>query len=90
MTSHYVTADLKAGPIIEQHIICINHRYDVKKFDEIGNYIETAVIAQTVEYQVPHKVIVNNGNKTIGFNQQTITRRMAGVYNVSILRVFCV
>lgn len=67
-TSHYVTADLDEGPIIEQNVIRVNHRYDVKSLKKIGRHVEATVLAQAVEYHVLHKVIVNNGNKTIVFD----------------------
>ncbi|MCG1010772.1 formyltetrahydrofolate deformylase [Salinicoccus sp. ID82-1] len=67
-TSHYVTADLDEGPIIEQNVIRVNHRYDVKSLKKIGRHVEATVLAQAVEYHVLHKVIVNHGDKTIVFD----------------------
>lgn len=67
-TSHYVTSDLDEGPIIEQNVIRVNHRYDVKSLKKIGRHVEASVLAQAVEFHVLHKVIVNNGNKTIVFD----------------------
>lgn len=67
-TSHYVTEDLDEGPIIEQDVIRINHRYNVKDLRKIGRHIESTVLAQAVEYHTEHKVIITEGNKTIVFN----------------------
>lgn len=67
-TSHYVTSDLDEGPIIEQNVIRVNHRYDVKSLKKSGRHVEASVLAQAVEYHVLHKVIVNNDNKTIVFD----------------------
>ncbi|MCI8279119.1 formyltetrahydrofolate deformylase [Staphylococcus xylosus] len=67
-TSHYVTADLDEGPIIDQDVTRINHRYNVQDLRKIGRHVESSVLAQAVEYHVQHKVIVNDGNKTIVFN----------------------
>ncbi|PHK50827.1 formyltetrahydrofolate deformylase [Staphylococcus edaphicus] len=67
-TSHYVTSDLDEGPIIEQDVTRINHRYSVQDLRKIGRHIESTVLAQAVEYHVQHKIIVNDGNKTIVFN----------------------
>lgn len=67
-TGHYVTSDLDEGPIIEQNVTRVNHRYDVKSLRKIGRHVESSVLAQAVEYHVLHKVIVNNGNKTIVFD----------------------
>ncbi|AID01768.1 formyltetrahydrofolate deformylase [Staphylococcus xylosus] len=67
-TSHYVTSDLDEGPIIDQDVTRINHRYNVQDLRKIGRHVESSVLAQAVEYHVQHKVIVNDGNKTIVFN----------------------
>ncbi|WP_145461752.1 formyltetrahydrofolate deformylase [Staphylococcus saprophyticus] len=67
-TSHYVTSDLDEGPIIEQDVTRINHRYSVQDLRKIGRHVESTVLAQAVEYHVQHKIIVNDGNKTIVFN----------------------
>lgn len=67
-TSHYVTSDLDEGPIIEQDVTRINHRYNVQDLRKIGRHVESSVLAQAVEYHVQHKIIVNDGNKTIVFN----------------------
>jgi len=67
-TSHFVTSDLDEGPIIDQDVTRINHRYNVQDLRKIGRHVESSVLAQAVEYHVQHKVIVNDGNKTIVFN----------------------
>lgn len=67
-TSHYVTSDLDEGPIIDQDVTRINHRYNVQDLRKIGRHVESSVLAQAVEYHVQHKIIVNDGNKTIVFN----------------------
>ena len=67
-TSHYVTSDLDEGPIIDQDVTRINHRYNVQDLRKKGRYVQFFVLAQAVEYHVQHKVIVNDGNKTIVFN----------------------
>ncbi|MGO1997899.1 MAG: formyltetrahydrofolate deformylase, partial [Staphylococcus equorum] len=67
-TSHYVTSDLDEGPIIDQDVTRITHRYNVQDLRKIGRHVESSVLAQAVEYHVQHKVIVTKGNKTIVFN----------------------
>ena len=67
-TSHYVTSDLDEGPIIDQDVIRINHRYNVQDLRKIGRHVESSVLAQAVEYHVLHKVIVTANSKTIVFN----------------------
>ncbi|MBF0738720.1 formyltetrahydrofolate deformylase [Staphylococcus arlettae] len=66
-TGHYVTSDLDEGPIIDQDVIRINHRYNVQDLRKTGRHVESQVLAQAVEYHVLHKVIVTTGNKTIVF-----------------------
>lgn len=67
-TSHYVTSDLDEGPIIEQDVTRVNHRYSVQDLRKIGRHVESTVLAQAVEYHVLHKVIVTNNNKTVVFS----------------------
>lgn len=67
-TSHYVTSDLDEGPIIDQDVTRITHRYNVQDLRKIGRHVESSVLAQAVKYHVQHKVIVTKGNKTIVFN----------------------
>ena len=64
-TSHYVTSDLDEGPIIDQDVIRINHRYNVQDLRKIGRHVESSVLAQAVEYHVLHKVFVTASSKTI-------------------------
>ena len=66
-TSHYVTSDLDEGPIIDQDVIRINHRYNVQDLRKIGRHVESSVLAQAVEYHVLHKVIVTANHKTVVF-----------------------
>ena len=39
-TSHYVTEDLDAGPIIEQDIVRVSHEHDVRDSYEKGQDLE--------------------------------------------------
>lgn len=66
-TGHYVTSDLDEGPIIDQDVTRINHRYNVKALRKKGRHVESRVLANAVELHVQHKVIVTEGNKTIVF-----------------------
>ncbi len=47
-TSHYVTADLDAGPIIAQDVIPVNHKDSVSDLVRKGQDIEKLVLAQAV------------------------------------------
>ncbi|MFI3333449.1 MAG: formyltetrahydrofolate deformylase [Rikenellaceae bacterium] len=65
-TSHYVTNDLDAGPIIEQDITRISHRDSVNSIVHKGRDIEKIVLSHAVEKHIEHKILVY-GNKTIIF-----------------------
>lgn len=65
-TSHYVTNDLDAGPIIEQDITRISHRDSVSDLIHKGRDIEKIVLSRAVEKHIEHKILVF-GNKTVIF-----------------------
>jgi formyltetrahydrofolate deformylase len=65
-TAHYVTADLDAGPIIEQEVARVDHRATVEDMRRVGRYVERQVLAQAVTWHVEDRVIVE-GPRTIVF-----------------------
>ena len=65
-TAHYVTADLDAGPIIEQDVERVDHRHSVEDLKRIGRYIERVVLARAVAWHVEDRILVY-GNKTVVF-----------------------
>jgi formyltetrahydrofolate deformylase len=65
-TAHYVTAELDAGPIIEQDVCRVDHRHSVDDLRRAGRYVEREVLARAVSWHVEDRVIVH-GNKTIVF-----------------------
>ncbi|PJF25163.1 MAG: formyltetrahydrofolate deformylase [Phototrophicales bacterium] len=65
-TSHYVTADLDAGPIIEQDIIRVNHRDSPDDLVRKGRDVEKLVLARAIWAHINHRILVYN-NKTIVF-----------------------
>ncbi len=65
-TSHYVTSDLDAGPIIEQNITRISHRDTVESLVRKGRDLEKIVLSQAVEQHIQHKILTYK-NKTILF-----------------------
>ncbi|RWR05665.1 formyltetrahydrofolate deformylase [Siminovitchia fortis] len=65
-TAHYVTNDLDEGPIIEQDVIRVTHRYTAEDLKVAGRHVEKQVLAHAVAWHVENKVIVH-GNKTIIF-----------------------
>jgi formyltetrahydrofolate deformylase len=65
-TCHYVTADLDAGPIIEQDTVRIDHGDSVDDMVRYGRDIEKTVLARGLRYHVESRVLLC-GNKTIVF-----------------------
>ncbi len=65
-TSHYVTADLDAGPIIEQETVRINHKDSVEDLVRKGKDVEKLVLSRAIRYHLQNQVLVYN-NKTVIF-----------------------
>lgn len=65
-TAHYVTAELDAGPIIEQDTVRIDHGDTVEDLVRYGKDIEKAVLARGLRYHVEDRVLLN-GNRTVVF-----------------------
>jgi formyltetrahydrofolate deformylase len=65
-TAHYVTAELDAGPIIEQDVHRVDHRHQVEDFKRIGRHVERMVLARAVSWHVSDRVLPH-GNRTIVF-----------------------
>ncbi len=66
-TSHYVTADLDAGPIIAQDVVRISHIDNVDSLIRKGRDLEKIVLSEAVYKHLQRKVLVYN-NRTIVFN----------------------
>jgi formyltetrahydrofolate deformylase len=65
-TAHYVTAELDAGPIIEQDTVRVDHRCSVEDLRRLGRHVERSVLARAVAWHLEDRVIVHQ-NKTIVF-----------------------
>ena len=65
-TAHFVTSELDEGPIIEQQIIPVNHRYSVDDMKKAGKEIEKSVLAKSLKMIFEDRVFVYN-NKTVVF-----------------------
>lgn len=65
-TSHYVTEDLDAGPIIAQDVLPVNHKDSVADLVRKGQDVEKLVLAQAVWNHLNNRVLVYN-NKTVVF-----------------------
>ncbi len=66
-TSHYVTEELDAGPIIEQDTARVSHVHKVHDFVEKGRDLEKIVLSRAVQLHVQRKTMVYN-NKTVIFS----------------------
>ncbi len=65
-TAHYVTAELDAGPIIDQDVARVSHRDSVEDLKHLGRDLERRVLARAVRWHCEDRVIVH-GNKTVVF-----------------------
>ena len=65
-TSHYVTANLDEGPIIEQDTIRVTHAQSAEDYVSLGRDVESAVLARAVHAHIHNRVFLN-GNKTVVF-----------------------
>jgi formyltetrahydrofolate deformylase len=65
-TAHYVTAELDAGPIIDQDVQRVGHRDQIEDLKRIGRHIERVVLARAVSWHLDDRILVH-GNKTVVF-----------------------
>jgi formyltetrahydrofolate deformylase len=65
-TAHYVTAELDAGPIIEQDVIRVGHDHDIPTLTRLGSDIERTVLARAVRWHCEDRVL-RLGNQTVVF-----------------------
>ncbi len=65
-TAHYVTEDLDEGPIIEQEVKRVDHKYTAEELVNVGQEIESRVLYRAVRYHAEHRVLPNQ-NKTVVF-----------------------
>ncbi len=66
-TSHYVTTDLDAGPIIEQDVTRCSHLDTVQSLIRKGRDLEKIVLSQAVYKHLQRKILVYK-NRTVVFN----------------------
>jgi formyltetrahydrofolate deformylase len=65
-TAHYVTEELDDGPIIEQDVQSVGHRYTVADLERVGRDLERLVLARAVRSELDDRVLVHEG-RTIVF-----------------------
>jgi len=66
-TSHFVTAELDEGPIIEQDTVRVSHRDSLEDFIRKGEDLEKAVLNEALRLALKRKILVYN-NKTVVFD----------------------
>ncbi|WP_375174112.1 formyltetrahydrofolate deformylase [Pseudooceanicola sp.] len=66
-TSHYVTADLDEGPIIEQDTVRVTHAQSPEDYVSLGRDVEASVLARAIHAHA-HRRVFLNGNKTVVFH----------------------
>ncbi len=66
-TSHYVTEILDDGPIIEQDVIRISHRDQLRDLIQKGRDLEKAVLSRAVRWHIEHRILVY-AKKTVVFD----------------------
>jgi formyltetrahydrofolate deformylase len=66
-TSHYVTSELDAGPIIEQDVTHITHRDSVQDMIRKGRDLEKIVLSRAIYAHLTRKIMIYK-NKTIVFS----------------------
>lgn len=65
-TSHYITEELDAGPIIEQDVTHVSHSHSINDLISKGRDLEKIVLSNAIKLHTNRKVMVYN-NKTIVF-----------------------
>lgn len=66
-TSHYVTTELDAGPIIEQDVVRITHKDTIADLVKKGRDLEKIVLSRAVEKHIQRKILTYD-NKTVVFS----------------------
>lgn len=66
-TSHYITEELDAGPIIEQDVTAVSHIHSIGDFISKGRDLEKIVLSRAVKLHVLRKTMVYD-NKTVIFS----------------------
>ena len=66
-TSHYVTADLDEGPIIEQEVVRVSHRDGLDDLIQKGRDLEKVVLSRAVRRHIDHRVLAYD-TKTVIFD----------------------
>ena len=66
-TSHYLTTELDAGPIIEQDVVRITHKDSIQDLVNKGKDLEKIVLSRAVQKHIERKILAYK-NKTVIFS----------------------
>ncbi len=66
-TSHYVTGELDAGPIIAQDVVSVSHKDSVADLIRKGRDLEKVVLSRAIWNHLQHEILVCD-NRTIIFD----------------------
>lgn len=66
-TCHYVTADLDAGPIIEQDVVRVDHSHDPNTMVRLGRDVEKNVLSRGLRFHVEERILLH-GSRTVILN----------------------
>ena len=66
-TSHYVTTELDAGPIIEQDVVRITHKDSIEDLVNKAKDLEKIVLSRAVQKHIERKILAYK-NKTVIFS----------------------
>jgi len=64
-TSHYVTVELDAGPIIAQDVLQVDHKKSPERLISMGRDLETKVLARAVGLHLNRRVWIDQGRSII-------------------------
>lgn len=65
-TCHYVTAELDAGPIIDQEVISVEHYHSTEDLVRLGRDCERLALARSVRWHLADRVLMH-GKRTVVF-----------------------
>lgn len=65
-TCHYATAELDAGPIIDQEVIRVEHHHTAEDLVRLGRDCERLALARSVRWHLGDRVLMH-GNRSIVF-----------------------
>lgn len=65
-TAHYVTGDLDEGPIIEQDVMRVDHRFNARELAAAGRDVESQVLSRAIRWHSESRVLMS-GDRTVVF-----------------------